>query len=402
MGVMPRRGPPGRRANPSSARVAGGALLVFVLCAFAYVYADAGAGRRMLESTLRAAGTTDVSSTLASLGIAMSTSADGMKIAEYCQSEDSSTMAQHFLNQTRDVPFWTACPSSAWLDAYARLSPTGSKTMVDIGCNKGYSSAKFFALWAPEVGFAPNTLRNKRPEVNCGTCGDCSDHTDETAAGGRAQDMLTVYCVEPSMRNFANLILTRDAFFGPSAPERAQWYVVNAAVSNRSELVHFPRGCIDELCSLEGNSDGTRLRDFDYVQLTTVDEFVTAYEIDAIDVLKIDTEGYDATVLRGAMQLLSAKKVGLLSFEYHEVGAWREYSLKSVVEQLDGLDYVCYYDGKPELSRLTGCWSDKYEAYAWSNVACVQRHHPMYAHMERMTSRFARHKAAYYQEAAKE
>ena len=161
----------------------------------------------------------------------------------------------------------------------------------------------------------------------------------------RHQAPVTLYCVEPSMRNFANLILTRDAFFPSSAPADVQWYIVNAAMSNSTGLAHFPRGCQDELCSLQGNSDGTTLRDFDYVPLATVDAFVKDYEIASIDLMKVDTEGFDATVLQGAMELLARGGIGVLSFEYHEVGVWREYSLRQNVERLDGLDYVCYFDG---------------------------------------------------------
>jgi hypothetical protein len=50
----------------------------------------------------------------------------------------------------------------------AELSPTGDKVLFDIGCNKGYTSAKFFALWAPELQFNPSSLHFWRPEVYCG------------------------------------------------------------------------------------------------------------------------------------------------------------------------------------------------------------------------------------------
>lgn len=63
----------------------------------------------------------------------------------------------------------------------AALSPSGPKTFVDIGCNKGYTSAKLLGLWAPEVGLQPNTLRTKRPEVLCGTCGDCEEQVRKGA-----------------------------------------------------------------------------------------------------------------------------------------------------------------------------------------------------------------------------
>lgn len=54
--------------------------------------------------------------------------------------------------------------------------------------------------------------------------------------------------------------------------------------------------------------------------------------------------------------------------------------------------------GKPTLSRMTGCWHEAYEAYAWSNVVCVPRKHKLYHVMERMSTRFESPtlRAAYY------
>lgn len=310
-------------------------------------------------------------------------------------------MAWQFRNLTRDVPFWTACSSGHWIDKLHAILPDGPKTFMDVGCNKGYTSAHFFALWAPQVGFKPTEIPKRRPGHLCGTCSDCNEEPKSKIA--ESQGPITVYCVEPSMRNFANLILVRDAFFSQQTKADVQWYIMNAAISNDTKLVKFPRGCQDELCSLDGQSDGAKLSSFDWVPMQTVDHFLKTYEVPKVDVLKIDTEGYDATVLEGAMESIVKGKVDILSFEYHEVGVWREYKLKDYVEKLDGLGYVCYYDGKPTLSRMTGCWHGAYEAYAWSNVVCVPRKHKLYHVAERMTTRYESptRRAAYYKDVPK-
>lgn len=38
------------------------------------------------------------------------------------------------------------------------LNPGGKRVLIDIGCNKGYTSAQFFAMWQPQRGFSPNHL----------------------------------------------------------------------------------------------------------------------------------------------------------------------------------------------------------------------------------------------------
>lgn len=58
---------------------------------------------------------------------------------------------QHYQSHTR----WTACPSHQWLVRYAQLSTTGPEIVFDVGCNKGYESMNFFAIFAPQAGTSP-------------------------------------------------------------------------------------------------------------------------------------------------------------------------------------------------------------------------------------------------------
>lgn len=52
------------------------------------------------------------------------------------------------------------------------------------------------------------------------------------------------------------------------------------------------------------------------VELTTLDGYCAANGIPQIDLLKIDTEGHELEVLRGASQMLAQGKIGLIQFEY--------------------------------------------------------------------------------------
>ena len=61
-----------------------------------------------------------------------------------------------------------------------------------------------------------------------------------------------------------------------------------------------------------------------------------------VDVLAIDTEGFDPAVLEGASGLLSRSAVKIVMFEYHAIGLWPQTQLKDVVEKLDTQGYdVC-------------------------------------------------------------
>lgn len=169
--LHPRRG----RTGASGLGAAKSVALLLGLVALLYVSVEATGGRRLLQDKVGSVMGVDLGAAFSSVGLSMSTTAAGLEIKEYCKKVHSSELAWFFRNQTVDVPFYTACPSASWVDRFHQLGKDKPLTMVDIGCNKGYSSAHAFGLWAPELGFAPNTLRTKRPEVGCGTCNDCAE-----------------------------------------------------------------------------------------------------------------------------------------------------------------------------------------------------------------------------------
>ena len=47
-----------------------------------------------------------------------------------------------------------------------------------------------------------------------------------------------------------------------------------------------------------------------------------------MDILKIDTEGLDPAVIKGARKALSTAKVSILYFEYHYLNLWGSTNLK--------------------------------------------------------------------------
>jgi FkbM family methyltransferase len=52
------------------------------------------------------------------------------------------------------------------------------------------------------------------------------------------------------------------------------------------------------------------------VSLLTLDSYCASNDIDRIDFLKIDVEGHDLSVLRGAQQMLTAGKINEIQFEF--------------------------------------------------------------------------------------
>lgn len=88
-------------------------------------------------------------------------------------------------------------------------------------------------------------------------------------------------------------------------------------------------------------------------------------------ILKIDAEGYDPLVLLGARHALAKRVFAIITFEYHGKYLWGKTPLSRVINDLAYSGYICYFDGRPILTRVTGCWVDWFTTTGWSNIVCA-------------------------------
>jgi FkbM family methyltransferase len=72
------------------------------------------------------------------------------------------------------------------------------------------------------------------------------------------------------------------------------------------------------------------------VECTTIDDFMTATGIDRIDFLKIDTEGHDLAVLKGARNALRERKIGMIQFEFIPANIATGATMHGFFEVLEG------------------------------------------------------------------
>jgi FkbM family methyltransferase len=105
------------------------------------------------------------------------------------------------------------------------------------------------------------------------------------------------------------------------------------------------------------------------VAVTTVDEELRRSGWPGIDLLKIDAEGYDARVLRGASEALRAQRIGVVQFEYHR--SWQLagdtlYGARAFLESFGYRVYLLKRDGLYELNY------PRYEEYfEYSNFVAI-------------------------------
>ena len=106
------------------------------------------------------------------------------------------------------------------------------------------------------------------------------------------------------------------------------------------------------------------------VDSTTVDEFCERQGVDRVHVMKIDTEGAELAVLRGARQMLARGSIGIIQFEYGGTYPDAGITLRQVVELLWSHHYVIHRIVPKGLLRVL-TWRDALENFRYSNYLAV-------------------------------
>jgi FkbM family methyltransferase len=160
-----------------------------------------------------------------------------------------------------------------------------------------------------------------------------------------------VYSFEPLPESFATLA---QVTAGSSV------HAVNAAVSDKSGTLTIAR---DEVTSRAGvDGSGERLE----VRAVTVDEQVREHGVERIDLLKIDVEGHEEAVLRGALSQLENGRIEFVVCECDFTARPEEphadfRALQSLLEPL-GYRVVSFYTGG--VDNLGWLWGDVLFRYA--------------------------------------
>jgi len=165
----------------------------------------------------------------------------------------------------------------------------------------------------------------------------------------QAPDVRGVLLLEPS-EEAASLLTRRFAASTPISIVRA------AAGEASQEVVFYEEPGAGETSSIVLGASDSRGR-AKTVQMTTVDAEVEQLGWPSVDYFKIDAEGYDFYVLKGASKLLSAKRVALGQFEYGD--AWRlsGSTLTFAIRWLADFGYECF------LLKGSGLYTPRPEEY---------------------------------------
>ncbi len=171
-------------------------------------------------------------------------------------------------------------------------------------------------------------------------------------------------------------------------PNRNTFRKLQKVTKNISNIFCFPIGLSDKSGSsflYDVSSDGTALASLDQdnirrvtvgkiaknkISLTTLDKFAFDQKIDQLDLLKIDTEGNEYKVLRGAKKMLSQGRVRFILFEFNEMHAYNRSFLRDFIDLLQNFTlYRLLPDGLAPLGTYAPL---THEIFAFQNIVAIK------------------------------
>lgn len=106
------------------------------------------------------------------------------------------------------------------------------------------------------------------------------------------------------------------------------------------------------------------------VSLLRLDDFVESHKIDKINILKIDAEGNEFEVLKGAQKTIAEKRIEIIHFEFNEMNIISRNYFRDFSKLLDG--YIFYRMLPNELLRIEK-YSPLYcEIFAYQNIVAIR------------------------------
>jgi FkbM family methyltransferase len=185
------------------------------------------------------------------------------------------------------------------------------------------------------------------------------------AAAGRAGriDDLDLHAFEPSAYTFGLLAKALDG-----RPVRLRNVAMSECAGSAALHVVAPGAGINSLHRQAGPESASTTEE---VATTTLDSYAEHANIDHIALLKIDTEGHDLAVLRGAQGLFASQRISVAQFEYNHRWIYPRSYLRDSFELLQPYGY---HIGKvtPNGVEFYSKWEAELETFVEGNyVACL-------------------------------
>ena len=129
-----------------------------------------------------------------------------------------------------------------------------------------------------------------------------------------------------------------------------------------TELATFEKKVLTDVFGREVESCDARL--------TTLDSFCSENSVNRIHFLKIDTEGHEFRVLKGAQKLLQNNLIDIIQFEFNDMNIYSRVFLKDFFELLD--NYKLFRLDTKRLIDINK-YSTELEIFRYQNIVAINR-----------------------------
>ena len=107
------------------------------------------------------------------------------------------------------------------------------------------------------------------------------------------------------------------------------------------------------------------------VNIDTLNNFLINSNIDQIDLLKIDTEGNELSILEGASEFISQGKINIIQFEFNDTNIVSRVFFRDFYKILDGYQlYRIIQDGLIPIKKYDSIFC---EIFAFQNIVAIKK-----------------------------
>jgi FkbM family methyltransferase len=181
---------------------------------------------------------------------------------------------------------------------------------------------------------------------------------------------LRLYCFEPSKPAFQKLLANQF-------PKNVTCNNVGlGSASEEKALYVFEEGSgMNSLYPRSGLEDGWKLqpqKQTETIRLETLDRYCSQQSIGEIDFLKLDVEGHELEVFKGATGMLSGGKIKLIQFEYGGCNIDAKVFLKDIFEFFQPFAYSLFKLCPQRLQKLER-YDVRLENFQYQNWAALRK-----------------------------
>lgn len=180
-----------------------------------------------------------------------------------------------------------------------------------------------------------------------------------------------IYCFEPVHKNYNELIkktadLNLKTFEIGFSSQKDQLSLFSGAnISDGSMATLYPE-CFDSIFTFVGEVDQGTLCQFE-----TIDDFLNDQKIAKINFLKIDVEGHELNVLKGAKLSLENKNIDVIQFEFNEFNIISKSYMKDFYNLLK--DYQFYRIMPQNKLYPMGEYNSSLEIFRYQNILAIHK-----------------------------